>query len=57
MSFDLPDRLKHYTSVQHGRQILVIGGMNSYMENPFGIEGADQLNDQVFSDSYVFNVK
>ena len=34
-----------------------MGGMNSFMENPFEIEDADQLADQVFADSYVFNMK
>lgn len=41
IGFVIPDRLKHFTSVQNGRLILVMGGMNSYMENPFEIEGAD----------------
>lgn len=31
--------------------------MSSYIENPFEIDGADQLSDQVFADSYVFNIK
>ena len=34
-----------------------MGGMNSIMENPFEIEDAEQLADQVFADSYVFNMK
>lgn len=53
----MPDRLKHFTSVQNGRLILVMGGLNSIMENPFDLEGAEQLSDQVFSDSYIFNIK
>ena len=27
------------------------------MENPFGLEDGEQLADQVFADSYVFNMK
>ena len=41
IGFEIPDRLKFFTTVQNGRLILVMGGMNSFMENPFEIEDAD----------------
>jgi len=34
-----------------------MGGMNSFIENPFDLKDFDQISDQVFSDSYVFNIK
>lgn len=35
-----------------------MGGMNSIIENPFEtVEGCETLSDQIFSDSYVFNLK
>mmetsp|Transcript_21191 Transcript_21191/g.24861 ORF Transcript_21191/g.24861 Transcript_21191/m.24861 type:complete len:117 (-) Transcript_21191:724-1074(-) len=57
IGFEVPDRLKHFTSVQNGRLILVMGGMNSFMENPFELEGGEQLADEVHSDSYIFSIK
>ena len=57
IGFEIPDRLKFFTSVQNGRLILVMGGMNSYIENPFELEDGEQLADQVFANSYVFNMK
>ena len=57
IGFEIPDRLKFFTSLQNGRLILVMGGMNSFMENPFELEDGEQLADQVFADSYVFNMK
>ena len=31
--------------------------MNTFIENPFEIEGGSQLCEAVFSDSYIFNMK
>ena len=41
IGFDIPDRLKFFTSVQNGRLILVMGGMNSFIENPFELENGE----------------
>lgn len=36
---------------------MVMGGQNSIIENPFDLMDGDQLSDQVFADSYIFNIK
>ena len=41
IGFEMPDRLKHFTSVQNGRLIMVMGGQNSIIENPFDLFDGD----------------
>ena len=34
IGFKVPDNLKYFTSVQYSRWIVVIGGLNTYLETP-----------------------
>lgn len=57
IGFKIPDCLKYFTTVQYGRQILVMGGMNTTLETPFGVKGNTLLTDKIYADAYTFDVK
>ena len=52
---EIPDKLKHFATIQFDNNILLCGGLNCKLENPEDV--FSQQFDYTYNDAFLFNVK